>query len=96
MTTSELVKALAERLGVSQRQARTMLDGYTAAISRQLGAKNSVIIRNFGSFNIKEVPEKRSYVPAKSSHCLIPAHLKLHFKAAKNLKEEVNGAETDE
>lgn len=96
MTTSELVKALSERLGVSQRQARTLLDGYTAAISRQLGDKNSVIIRNFGSFNIKEIPEKLSYVPAKSSHCLIPAHLKLHFKPAKKLKEEVNETASDE
>jgi nucleoid DNA-binding protein len=90
VTTAELVKALAKRLGVSQKQARTLLDGYVGAITRQLAQKNSVILRNFGSFSVKQVAEKRSYVPAKQSLCLIPAHDKLHFKPAKGLKEEVS------
>ena len=90
MTTADLVRALAKRLGVSQKQARTMLDGYVGAITRQLAQKNSVILRNFGSFSVKQVAEKRSYVPAKKSLCLIPAHDKLHFKPAKGLKEEVS------
>ena len=92
MTTAELVRALAKRLGVSQKQARTLLDGYVGAITNQLAQKNSVILRNFGSFSVKDIPEKRSYVPAKKSLCLIPAHQKLHFKPAKSLKEEVSEA----
>lgn len=96
MTTAELVKALANRLGVSQKQARTLLDGYVAAISRQLAAKNSVILRNFGSFSIKEVAERRAYIPAKESLCLIPAHQKIHFKPAKSLKDEMSKLETHE
>ncbi len=92
MTTAELVKALAKRLGVSQKQARTLLDGYVGAITAQLAQKNSVILRNFGSFSVKDVAEKRAYVPAKESLCLIPAHQKLHFKPAKSLKDEVSEA----
>ena len=91
MTTAELVKALAKRTGVSQKQARTILDSYIAAITRQLAEKNSVILRNFGTFGIKEVAERRAYVPAKKSLCLIPAHQKLHFKPAKSLKQDVHG-----
>ncbi len=90
MTTAELVRALAKRMGVSQKQARTLLDGYVAAISRQLAQKNAVILRGFGSFSVKQIPEKRSYVPSEKSLCLIPAHDKLHFKPAKSLKEEVS------
>lgn len=90
MTTADLVKALAKRLGVSQKQARTLLDGYVGAITRQLAQKNSVILRNFGNFSVKQIPEKRSYVPAKKSLCLIAAHDKLHFKPAKGLKEEMS------
>jgi len=96
MTTAELTKALAERLGVSQREARTLLDGYVAAIIRQLAENNSVCLRNFGSFGIKEIAEKRSYVPAKESLCLIPAHQKLYFKPAKKLREEINEAAPNE
>ena len=90
MTTSELVKALAERMAISQREARTVLDGYAAAIIRQLSINHSVSLRNFGSFSIKTVAEKRAYLPALRSLCLIPAHQKLEFKAAKKLREEVN------
>lgn len=95
MTTAELVKALAERLTISQRQARSLLDVYTGTIGRQLAEKNTVILRNFGSFSIKEVAEKHGYVPAKGAHCLIPAHNKLHFKAAKKLRQEVSEERSD-
>jgi len=90
MTTAELVKALAESMGISQKQARTLLDGYVGAITQQLIQKNSVILRNFGTFSVKQVAEKRRYIPAQESLCLIPAHHKLHFKAAKSLKEEAS------
>ena len=96
MTTAELVKALAKRLGVSQKQARTLLDGYVGAITHQLAQKNSVILRNFGSFSVKDMAEKHAYVPAKKSLCLIPAHQKLHFKPAKSLKQELNEATSRE
>jgi nucleoid DNA-binding protein len=96
MTTAELVKVLAERLDVSQRQARTLLDGYVAAITRQVTEKNSVNLRNFGSFTLKDVAEKRAYIPAKMSLCLIPAHQKLHFKAAKKLRDAVSEAMPNE
>lgn len=96
MTTAELVRALAQRMGVSQKQARTLLDGYVAAITRQLAQKNTVILRNFGSFSVKEVAEKRTYVPAQKSLYLIPAHHKLHFKPAKSLKDEAGEAHPHE
>ncbi len=96
MTTAELTKALAVRLGVTQRQARTLLDAYIGAIKRQLDKKNSVVLLNFGTFSIKEVAEKHSYVPAKQSVCVIPAHLKLNFKAAKKLRDDVSEASPDE
>ncbi|MDH5784743.1 MAG: HU family DNA-binding protein [Chromatiales bacterium] len=96
MTTAELVKALAERMGVTQKQARTLLDGYVAAITHQLAAKNSVILRGFGTFSVKEVPEKRAYVPSEESLCTIPAHDRLHFKPAKSLKDEASEAHPDE
>lgn len=96
MTTAELVKALASRMEISQRQARSLLDGYVAAITQQLVAKNTVILRNFGSFSIKQVAEKRAYVPVKKSLCLIPAHQRLHFKPAKHLKDACNTESGDE
>lgn len=96
MTTAELTKALAERLGVNQRRARMLLDAYVGAIRHQLDQNNSVVLLNFGTFSIKEVAEKRSYVPAKKSLCLIPEHSKLSFKASKKLRDEVSKRTPDE
>ncbi len=96
MTTAELVKELATKMGISQKQARTLLDGYVAAIKHQLAVKNSVILRNFGTFSVKHVAEKQAYVPAQKSLCTIPAHDKLHFKPAKSLKEEASEAHPHE
>jgi nucleoid DNA-binding protein len=91
MTTAELIKDLANQLGVSQKKARSLLNDYTTAISRQLADKNTVILRNFGTFSIKEVAEKKSYLPAKGEWCLIPAHSKVSFKASKRLRDDING-----
>lgn len=96
MTTAELVKALATRLGVSQRQARTLLDAYTDSIKGQLDRKNAVVLLNFGTFSVKEVAEKRSYVPSMKELCLIPAHSKVAFKAAKKLRDEISEGSSDE
>lgn len=96
MTTAELTKALAERLGVSQRQARTLLDAYISTIKRHLDKKHSVVLRNFGTFSVKEVAEKRAYLPATKSFSLIPAHSRLTFKAAKKLRDEVSQGVSDE
>lgn len=90
MTTAEVVKALAERLQITQRQARELLDSYTGAISRQLSQDHAVILRNFGTFSVKSIAEKQSYIPAKGMLCTIPAHRKVSFKAAKKLREKVS------
>ncbi|MFO7593933.1 MAG: HU family DNA-binding protein [Pseudomonadota bacterium] len=96
MTNAELTKALATRLGVSQKKARTLLDAYVDAIKHQLDRKNTVVLRNFGTFSVKEVAAKHSYVPAKKSLCLIPAHSKLNFKAAKKLRNDISEGVADE
>ncbi len=92
MTTTELIKALAKQLGVSQKKARSLLDSYTSAISEQLADDNSVILRNFGTFSVKHIAEKRGYLPSKGEMCLIPAHRKVSFKASKRLRDELSGA----
>jgi nucleoid DNA-binding protein len=81
---------------VSQKRARALLDGYVAAITRQLKDRNLVILRNFGTFELKPVAEKRAYIPARQSLCLIPAHQKLYFKPSEKLRAGVNKAEPHE
>lgn len=96
MTAAELIKTLAVRLGVSQIRARALLDGYVVAITRHLQDRHLVILRNFGTFGLKQVAEKRAYVPAKKSLCLIPAHQKLYFKPSEKLRAEASEAEPRE
>lgn len=94
MTASELVKELSVRLGVSQKQARLLLDGYVTAITRRLTGGNLVILRNFGTFGLKQIAEKRAYIPARKSLCLVPAHQKLYFKPSEKLRDKVSEGES--
>ena len=96
MTASELIKTLSARLGVSQARARVVVESYVAGITHQLKEGNLVILRNFGTFGIKPVAEKRAYVPAKKSLCLIPAHAKLYFKPSEKLRAAASEAKPHE
>ncbi len=73
MNTGELIKHLAKNLEISQKEARRLLDQELNGISEQLSLGNNVIVRGFGSFNLKDTrtDNKKS----------------IAFKASQKLKE---------
>ncbi len=89
MVTKEIIKLLSERLHISQREARNLLELQVTAITRHLQRRHNVIMRNFGTMGIKDMPTRRAYIPSEKSVCEIPAHQKLFFRAANRLKEFV-------
>lgn len=90
MNTSELVKKLAARMNISQRKARELLDNLIQAMNTRLQQGERVVLRDFGSFTVKQVKERKAYIPSEKTLCTIPAHQKLQFRQAKHLKENLN------
>lgn len=89
MVTKEIIQLLSKRLNISQKQAKELLELQLKAISRHLQQRHNVIMRNFGTFGVKDVPARRAYIPSKKRVCEIPAHQRLFFRAASKLKEFV-------
>ncbi len=89
MVTKEIIQLLSKRLNISQVEAKNLLELQIRAITRHLQQRHSVIVRNFGTVGVKEVPARRSYIPSAKSLCEIPAHRKIFFRAAAKLKDFV-------
>ena len=78
MNKSELVKSLAEKAEVTQKDAAKALDALVETIQQALANGDKVQIIGFGSFEVRDRKERK--VPATK----VPA-----FKPGKSLKEAV-------
>lgn len=87
MTTTELTKTLAQRMHVSQREARELLRLLCDTIIRSLTHKETVIVRGFGSFGIRRRAARKSYNPAARRHMLLPPKDLVFFRPAERLKQ---------
>jgi len=90
MTTSEIVKLLAAKQGITQVEAKKIVQRFFSEIALHLANGKSVILRDFGTFGSKQIPQQRRYLPGKNCQCDIPAHKRLFFRTAKKLKGQLN------
>ena len=92
MTTTEIIKILAGRLGITQVAAREVVHKKLADLSRQIRDEGGVALRGFGKITVQMVQARRNYIPGKSKYYLIPAHKHVKFSSypsfRKRLKEE--------
>ncbi|WP_067928400.1 HU family DNA-binding protein [Alicyclobacillus shizuokensis] len=89
MTKSELVRKVAERTGLSQKDADTAVNAVFASIQEALARKEKVQITGFGTFEVRERAERRARNPQTGEAITIPASLAPAFKAGKELKTVV-------
>ena len=54
MTTSDLIKRMAKRLGITQKDARDLLYNELNIISEHLADDKNIIIRGFGTFGLRK------------------------------------------
>ena len=91
MNKTELIAAIAEKAGLSKKDAEKALNGLIDVITEALIAGDKVQIVGFGSFEVKDRPERVARNPqAPDQEITIPASKAPVFKAGKSLKEAVN------
>lgn len=93
MNTTELIERLATRLGVSKAEAKRLLHAHLEAIAGHLAAGDSVVLRGFGTFEIKRSHAHKGYLPGADAEALIPGHRRPHFRPSVRLKSEVQEPE---
>ena len=90
MNKKELVKAISEKLGTTQKAAGEYLDGIVEVITEAMIAGEDVKISGFGTFSVVERAPRVGRNPQTGETIQIGASKAPKFKASKALKEAVN------
>jgi len=86
---SELVKSLAEKAEITQKDAAKALDATVEVIQTALANGDKVQIIGFGSFEVRDRKERKVISPATGEEIKVPATKVPAFKPGKSLKEAV-------
>ncbi len=90
MTKLELIKIIAEKMNITYKESTEAVNLILDAITNSLSKGESIKIRGFGVFNVKEKKEKIARNPKTGEKVHVPAKKVVKFKPGKELKEIVN------
>lgn len=90
MTKQEIIEHLTHNCGLHRSSAIKAVDGFIGIVSQSLADGNDVTLRGFGTFRVKDVPEKIGRNIALGTEVAIPAHRSVKFVLSKDLKEKLN------
>ena len=89
MNKSELIDSIAQSAGLTKADAGRALDGFIKAVEDALKAGDSVTLVGFGTFSVKERPERKGRNPQTGEEITIKAAKIPTFKVGKSLKDAV-------
>ena len=92
MNKSELIEAVAEHADLPKTSVSKVLDGVLETVSATLAAGEEIALVGFGTFTVKDRPERQGRNPATGQPMTIAAARVPSFRAGKALKETVNAA----
>ena len=90
MTRADMVELVYERIGVSKREAATVVESIFDIIKESLERGENVKISGFGSFNLREKKPRRGRNPQTGEEITISARRVLSFKSSNVLKDQLN------
>ncbi|HWR06420.1 HU family DNA-binding protein [Sporomusa sp.] len=90
MNKTDLVKAVAQKADMTQKDAEKAINAVFAAIEEALANDDKVQIIGFGTFEVKTREERKGRNPQTGDEITIPASKNPVFKAGKGLKDTVN------
>ena len=87
MNKTELVAAIAEKAGLSKKDAEGAVKAFTDTVAEQLKAGEKIQLVGFGTFEVAERAARTGKNPQTGEAIKIPASKAPKFKAGKALKE---------
>jgi integration host factor subunit beta len=90
MNKSQLIEALAQEINLPLREASPITDTILDTMVEALAAGDSIEIRGFGSFVVKEYDSYIGRNPKTGDSIKVPSKKLPFFKVGKDLKEKVN------
>ena len=90
MNKTKLVAAIAEKAGLSKKDAEGAVKAFTDTVAEQLKAGEKIQLVGFGTFEVAERAARTGKNPQTGEAIKIPASKAPKFKAGKALKDVVN------
>ncbi|SCZ76129.1 HU family DNA-binding protein [Acidaminobacter hydrogenoformans] len=91
MNKAELVTSIAEKSGLTKKDAEAALNAFMKSVEEALAKDDKVQLVGFGTFDVRERKERKGRNPRNPEEVIaIPASKAPVFKAGKALKELVN------
>ena len=91
MNKADIAGDLARRTGLGKAQAAGAVEALFAAIGETLAEGEAVRVAGFGTFAVKNRPARAGRNPRTGEAVSIAASTVASFKAAKALRDAVNG-----
>ena len=89
MNKNEFVAAIAEKSGLTKKDAEAALNAYTAVVTDTLKSGDSVQFIGFGTFEVRERAARQGRNPHTGETIEIAAAKVPAFKPGKGLKEAI-------
>ncbi|MDA3971340.1 MAG: integration host factor subunit beta [Desulfobulbaceae bacterium] len=90
MNKSELVDAIAQEMDMNPKDATSVVNTILDSMCNTLIGGNTIEIRGFGSFVIKDYDSYRGRNPKTGENIEVPPKKLPFFKVGKELREKVN------
>ena len=94
MNNKDFIAELADRTGYSVEDAQQMVDIVIETMGDHFLEDDSVLIPNFGTFEVKKKMERIMVNPSTGQRMLVPPKLVLNFKPNVSWKERVKSRGT--
>ena len=92
MNKTELIAAVAEKTGVTQKDVKKVMEAFVDVIKEDLAEGNKVQLIGFGTFDVVKRAARKGRNPQTGKEIKIAASKAPKFKAGKALKDLVNGS----
>ena len=89
MNKTELIASIAKETGFSKKDAAASLDAAIKTITDVLTSGENVSVTGFGTFSVREHPEREGRNPATGEKMILKASKTPVFRAGKGLKDAV-------
>ncbi|MDR2087429.1 MAG: HU family DNA-binding protein [Dysgonamonadaceae bacterium] len=86
MTKKELVIKASEKSGLTQTEIFRCITPFLGAILEALHSNETIIIRNFGTFYVKEYPAREARNPSTGETIIAPPKKVVKFRITPKLK----------
>ena len=90
MNKTELISAIAEKANLTKAQSAQFLDAYMETVEGALEAGDEIRLVGFGTYSVKNLPERETRNPATGKMIKVAASKKPVFKFGKSFADKLN------